>query len=465
MPMPRPILTALLSGSLLIAAVLAAPASARQDPLRLFERALTSAEVGQRSLARRMLDPVVISPRIDASLRARAYYARGLFHYLDGHWVSASQDYRRALEFDPELGAALGALAWLHLHGLGVPRHPARALSLYHQAAAQGDAQAQFNLGLLLTQGRIVEPDPERALQAFEAAASQGHVEAMVQAGQLLRSGPGGKRTDAFEAAHEHFRRAADSGHLRAKLELGLLLSSSQHPQRDAAAAAGWLEAAAAHGSAAAQTRLGYMHLHGDGVERDPALARQWFGEAARQGDRSAQVHLGWLHDRGIGGSADPERAYRWYRRAAERDDPTAQLNLALLYRFGRGVDADVHRARHWFERAAETGSESARGELAWLLATAEDPKVRDPDRAIELAREAVASSPSASWLDTLAAALATSGRFEDAIAVQQQALAILAEESPAEALLEGPRRSAYLGRLAHYRAGRPWLEAIDGSR
>jgi TPR repeat protein len=224
---------------------------------------LARGEAGERSLARGLLDPVLISPRISAEVRARAYYARGLFHYMDGHWISAGQDYRRALEFDPGLAPALSALAWLHLHALGVGGHPERAMALYEQAASAGYGEAQFNLGLLLSQGRIAEPDPARALHWFEAAAAQGHVEAMAQAGQLLlRNRPEGSYPSAVGRARVHLERAAESGHMRAQLELGILLSQRSDPaQEDGAAASQWLQRAAAQGSAAAQSRLGYLHL------------------------------------------------------------------------------------------------------------------------------------------------------------------------------------------------------------
>ncbi len=440
----------------LLALAFTGPAGAH-DPVREFGRALEHAHAGELSLARALLEPVLISPRIDPGTRARAYHTRGVLHYLEGHWVSASQDYRRALEFDADLATAHSALAWLHLHGLGVRKDTGRALELYERAANNGHGEAQYNLGLLLTQGRVTEADPARALGFFEAAAGQGHMEAMVQAGQLLlRNRPEGSFEDARQRARGHLTPAAEAGHLRAQLELGILLSSDQADEKDLEQAVAWLGRAAAQGSASAQSRLGYLHLQGKGVTRDAEQARMWFAEAARQGDAAAQAHLGWLYERGIGGSADATRAFTWYRRAALRNHPTAQLNLALLYQSGRGTTADAREARHWFEQAADSGNASARSALAWLLATARDPSVRDPDRAIELARRAVAEAPSASWFDTLAAALATSGRFEDAVSVQQQALATLEEESGNSRVLAA-RRSAFLGRLAEYQAGRPW--------
>ena len=459
---PRPHWSALASAALAALLFLLPGPAGAHDPARDFERAVEHAHAGERSLARSLLETVLISPRVGHSTRAQAYYSRGLLFYLDGLPVSAGQDFRRALEFDPKLATAQSALAWLHLQGQGVARHAGRALALYESAARNGHREAQFNLALLLAQGRVTEPVPRDALYWFEAAARQGHVEAMAQAGQLLARGDAGDKLIADpERARTYLEQAAERGHLRAKLELGLLLGSGPTEVRDPEAAVSWLEAAAARGSASAQSRLGYLYLNGLGVPRDSELALMWFREAATQGDTAAQAHLGYLFDQGIGTDADPARAYTWYRRAAQRDHPTAQLNLALMYRFGRGVPQDTRQTRYWLERAAASGSQSALPTLAWLLATSSDPAVRDPERAIELAREAVAEQPSAIWLDTLAAALATSGRFKDAVQIQQQALASLAAEAQ-DREVSGGRRQAYLGRLAAYREGRPWRSEED---
>jgi len=64
---------------------------------------------------------------------------------------------------------------------------------------------------------------------------------------------------------------------------------------------------------------------------------------------------------------------------------------------------------------------------IAWVLATTEDPEVRDPERAVELAEKINAATrgkePSA--LDTLAVAYSAAGRFQDAIKAAEQGLAI----------------------------------------
>ena len=56
----------------------------------------------------------------------------------------------------------------------GLPRDPARAATLYCQAARHGDAEAQFSLAWMLTNARGIERDDAQAAHLFLAAAEQG---------------------------------------------------------------------------------------------------------------------------------------------------------------------------------------------------------------------------------------------------------------------------------------------------
>lgn len=68
-----------------------------------------------------------------------------------------------------------------------------------------------------------------------------------------------------------------------------------------------------------------------------------------------------------------------------------------------------------------------SRNNLAWVLATSSDASIRDGAKAVELAQQAVSLSGGRELLffRTLAAAYAETGRFSDAIAAIQQAVAI----------------------------------------
>ncbi len=61
---------------------------------------------------------------------------------------------------------------------------------------------------------------------------------------------------------------------------------------------------------------------------------------------------------------------------------------------------------------------------LAWLLATCRDEKLRDPRAALELARRAAAIDPAPHILDTLAESYYLNGMYEEAVAAARAALA-----------------------------------------
>jgi Flp pilus assembly protein TadD len=95
-------------------------------------------------------------------------------------------------------------------------------------------------------------------------------------------------------------------------------------------------------------------------------------------------------------------------------------------------------------KRALELKPDTAEAEnnLAWLLATAEDHKLRNPEQSLSLARGAVkdAPRPNAAYLDTLAEALLLNGQVSEALSTEQQALAL------------DPQNAEMQSRLAHFR-------------
>ena len=92
-----------------------------------------------------------------------------------------------------------------------------------------------------------------------------------------------------------------------------------------------------------------------------------------------------------------------------------------------------------------------AADQLAWILATDADPKIRKPARAVTLAEQAAAAEPrNARFLDTLAAAYAAANRFPEAIATTEKALDA-ARQSGAKTLAAGIEQ-----RQKHYKERKP---------
>jgi Tfp pilus assembly protein PilF len=98
-----------------------------------------------------------------------------------------------------------------------------------------------------------------------------------------------------------------------------------------------------------------------------------------------------------------------------------------------------------------------AYNQLGWALAVVPDAKLRNPERALEMARKAVDMDPSIHHQDTLAAALAASEKFTQAAVVQKEVLRRAIQEDQTAEL------EAFSARLKHYESGKPWrLETIE---
>ena len=104
-------------------------------------------------------------------------------------------------------------------------------------------------------------------------------------------------------------------------------------------------------------------------------------------------------------------------------DESVLHSNLGTAYRRLGKLDMAV---MHWLQALhLKPNYVSVLNKLAWLLATYEDPKYRDSMRAIELAERGckLTAYKEPRLLDTLAAAYAEAGRFDQAVSTAQRAL------------------------------------------
>jgi TPR repeat protein len=192
-------------------------------------------------------------------------------------------------------------------------------------------------------------------------------------------------------------------------------------------------ERAAEQGNALTQNNLGEAYKVAWGVEKSLARAAFWYRKAAEQNYARAQNHLGYAYENGEGVPKDSAEALRWYRKAADQGYRTAQVNLGKAYLHGlSGVARNTAEALKWFRKTAESGQPEDLNQLAWVLATYNDPSVRDGSNAVNLAERAVAMTnrKDPQMLDTLAAAYAEAGQFPKAVTTQKEAIALWQDES-----------------------------------
>ena len=135
-----------------------------------------------------------------------------------------------------------------------------KALAVWAPAAESGDADSQYGMGLLYSEGIVVPMDDIQALKWFGLAADQGH-------GQ-------------------------------AQYKLGVMHANGWGVPMDEAEAMKYYALAAENGVTAAQVSLGTMYQNGFSVEQDKIEALKWFTVAVKLGDNDARVHQEYLAER-----------------------------------------------------------------------------------------------------------------------------------------------------------------------
>ncbi len=419
------------------------------DSRDYLERAGELIQDGRHALARTYLEPALIDFRLSPGERSKAYYLRGFSFYDQGMYVSALQDYNRALEFFPGNPVVLTAVAHLHLEGLGVERNPLLGAAFLEQAAGAGHAPAAMRLGAAYLSGQGVDRDVDAARHWLTQAADADLAPAMLFLAQSYRA-PFADPPQP-EQASAWYRKAHEAGARDALAYLGFMAETGEGGDPDPETARAMFAEAAAAGSAVAQAKLAYLYLAGEGVPADPEQALTLFLQAAEQGHPNAFMGLAYLYDTGTGVTADETQALDWYRKAGLAGVLDAQLRLAYLALSEQNLDG-ARRASTWLARAAAQDSARALNDYAWLLATSPFAEVRNGPQAVTLAMQAVSRQRTPSYLDTLAAAYAETGKFDRAVTTQREALD-LADPEDAELVAE------LRAHLDAFEAGRPWRE------
>ena len=231
---------------------------------------------------------------------------------------------------------------------------------------SEQDAEVQFNLGLMYSEGQGVKQDYYKAAECFQKAAEQGHAEAQYNLGLMYYRGKGVKQ-DYFKAI-EWYQKAAAQGIADAQAYLAVMYYSGEGVQQDYFKAAELAKKVADQGYAEAQFCLGAMYYAGKGVKQDYTEARRWIEKAAEQGLADAQYFAGLMYASGKGVKQDYFKALEWYKKASEQGYAEAQYNLGTMYYTGKGVIRDYKKAKRWWRLAADQGNENAQKTLVKLF-------------------------------------------------------------------------------------------------
>lgn len=311
-------------------------------------------------------------------------------------------------------GYAMQLLGIHHQNGWGMTVDLAEAARWYKAGMEVDDWRSAALLCIANDLGQGVPEDPVLALEYCSRAAEREDAMAMWYLGRMLTLGRGGPADPT--RGEELTRKAEAVENLPAKLY--------------------W----------------GYELKRPDGTYSDPEGSYRITKLAFERGLERARFRLAYYTRKGIGTTADASKAADLYIGGGKKGNANGYYQAALIYARGDGVARDLKRVRQLFDLYLHDGGDDALNGVAWVLATHDLAEIRDGKRAVELARKANKNHPDTpAWLDTLAAAYAEVGDWEQAVAQQGRAIAILNERGASTTTIDD-----YKSRLEKYRQHQP---------
>src|SRR5215831_13528108 len=171
-----------------------------------------------------------------------------------------------------------------------------RAYQEWKAAAEVGQAEAEFDLGLLYAQGQFALGQiylrgwgiPRDEVDAIRWIMMANSVEAAGPPPDWVALEGYGVPRDPRQAVY-WYDRAARSGHPEAQFDLARLCSSGEGTKRDEEQAARWTSAAAAQGYAPAMMAFGERYAIGNGVVQDHKRAYFWLTLAFLNGEKHGE--------------------------------------------------------------------------------------------------------------------------------------------------------------------------------
>ncbi len=227
-------------------------------------------------------------------------------------------------------------------------------LDTLRAAAAEGDPEAHFRLGLAYENDRFWTPDYDKAFFHFKAAADAGYPAAKGALGQYYQLGLGTERD--LEKAVWLYQDAADYGHYWSGMRLGAMYLNGLGVRRDHARARFWIKWASDNGVLQATDWLGWLYENGWGVEQNYETAAKYYQQAIEDGYTDSYASLGLLYEDGMLKPGGAEKAVELYRQGAVRDDPRSTHYLGEMYWAGSGVAQDYAKAAELFRRSVDLG-------------------------------------------------------------------------------------------------------------
>lgn len=253
----------------------------------------------------------------------------------------------------------------------------ATALRLWRSLSSDGDAEANYQLGLLYASGRCVDQDMTKAEELIVKAAPSYHRAAIKWLKQQARAGNANAQFLLADLVFNGVVNLSIMRHVSGRRAEKLLDSASKQGHADAQGALAMWNFG---GYQQERSRFARFFLNRRWSARlffnlppmNQAKAMSLLEKSARMGSLQAMYCLADFYERGFDFAPDPAKAFHWMMEAAQGGYVDAQLALARYYWDGVGTQQDREAAGRWFGMAkaqiTKDASCDAHCDLVWRL-------------------------------------------------------------------------------------------------
>lgn len=287
-----------------------------------------------------------------------------------------------------EYPAANYYLGTLYTNGKILEKNYDKAFDYYLKAAKAGDGEGMYRVAICYEMGVGTKQDDLKAFSWFQKSSQSHVIPGMFKLGMIYLKGTLQQRRSASQAIEwlELAAAEADENNPHALFELGKLyegfypisteMSSLTKedtiflrdlrqiiPEMNDEKALNLYLRAAKLNYPAAQSKLGWCYEYGKlACPIDGKRSIGWYSKAASQGYALAEMALCGWYLTGAKGllETNDKEAYLWARKAAEKGLSKAEYALGHFSETGLGTERDLVEAKKWYMRAAAQGHPKA---------------------------------------------------------------------------------------------------------
>ena len=208
----------------------------------------------------------------------------------------------------------------------------AKAFDAFKKAADEGDARADFELGVMYLYGRGIPLDDNSAFNSFAKAAENGNLGGVFMLGRMYIEGIGTEQDK--DKAIAIYAKAADAGEPFFQYLLGEYYASGVFVDKDMKRALTLLEKAANGGSDYAALKLAEIYEDETFEGADGEKAAKYYIKAARAGIPKAIFKTGYVDDDSFKSDGDIKQKAdnMWILRKSGEGDERSLYELAQVY-------------------------------------------------------------------------------------------------------------------------------------